>query len=424
MTTNQETTESISPSRRKLWLTIGGVVAAGSLLSAGVQLAVSADDDTQAPATAPVTVSEPAAAQPEDPAQAADRVQQSLEALIADGGYPAPGALMSVRAADGSTQDHVAGVGDVEAGTPPPVDGHVRIGSNTKTFTAVVVLQLVEEGLVDLDAPIETYLPGVVRGEGIDATAITVRHLLQHTSGLGEYVTQIMGEDPAGHLDWQDTTVDPQTLLDGALTAPVLFAPGEGWSYSNSNYLLAGLVIEKVTGRSVAEEITTRIIEPVGLTETSFPEPGDRTLPEPYVHGYHPDVQGELADVTAWDPSMAWAAGQMISTPSDVNGFFAALIEGELLEPATLEEMQQTVPAVEFGEGVGYGLGLTSTRLTCGVVSWGHGGDIFGYHTVNGMTDDGRGAAVAVTHLPAAMEHVAAVDEVVDRAICGMSSDG
>ncbi len=193
-----------------------------------------------------------------------DAVQQELNALVRDDGMPA--VLASVQDRKGRTRTYTLESGDLATGSKVPRDGQVRIGSNTKAFTAVVVMQLVAEGKVGLDASVDTYLPGLVRGEGIDGRNVTVRQLLQHTSGLPEY---------GKHVDDDEIRyryAEPHDLLDIALRYPADAAPGKTWGYSNTNYILAGLLVQKVTGRPLAEEIDRRIIKPVGLrTPTSRP---------------------------------------------------------------------------------------------------------------------------------------------------------
>ncbi|GAA0370831.1 beta-lactamase family protein [Actinoallomurus spadix] len=342
-----------------------------------------------------------------------DAVQQHLTRLVRDDGFPA--ALASVRDRDGRFHDYTAGVGDLKTRAGVPADGYVRIGSNTKTFTAVVVLQLAGEGRIRLDEPIETYLPNLVRGDGIDGRHITVRQLLQHTSGLPSY-TNIMAK---GILPFRHRYFEPRELLDLALAQKSEFAPGTKWAYSNTNYVVAGLLAEKVTGRPINEEITRRVIDRIGLRHTYFPAVGDQTIRDPHLHGYHhDDPKAPLTDVTEMDPSMGWAAGELISTPSDVDRFFTALLAGRLLAPAQLKEMRTTVPAPDFGTGVRYGLGLTSTPLSCGGLVWGHGGDIDGFATVNGATEDGRAATIAVTELPAGASQQSHLDAALDTALC------
>ncbi|WP_328329307.1 MULTISPECIES: serine hydrolase domain-containing protein [unclassified Streptomyces] len=361
-------------------------------------------------ALAPPVASAADSATPAAAAATPDAVQQALNTLVRDDGMPA--ALASVKDRDGRTRTYTAGVGDLTTNSKVPRDGQVRIGSNTKAFTAVVVLQLVGEGKIALGADVDTYLPGLVRGKGIDGRRITVRQLLQHTSGLPDYGMHI-GDD-----EIRNRYFEPRELLDIALRYKADAAPGETWGYSNTNYLLAGLIVQKVTGRPLAEEIDRRIIKRIGLRHTYFPTPGDKTIREPHPQGYHRNpADGPLRDFTEIDPSAGWAAGQLISTNSDLNRFFTALLAGRLLPAAQLAEMRTTVPAGT--SGLRYGLGLTSRPLSCGGVYWGHGGDIPGYETRGGVTDDGRAVNVAVTSIPtdeAAAQHV---KDAVDRALCG-----
>ncbi|WP_330299301.1 serine hydrolase domain-containing protein [Streptomyces sp. NBC_00503] len=338
-----------------------------------------------------------------------DAVQQSLNALVRDDGMPA--ALASVQDRDGRTRTYTAGLGDLATGSKVPRDGQVRIGSNTKTFVAVVVLQLVGEGKIGLDATVDTYLPGLVRGEGIDGRHITVRQLLQHTSGLPNY-SNYLGDDVRYY--------SPRDLLDTALQHPAEFAPGTSWKYSNTNYLLAGLIVQKVTGRPLAEEIDRRIIKRIGLRHTYFPAPGETTIREPHPHGYYREPEdGPLRDITEIDPSWGWAAGQMVSTNSDLNRFFSALLAGRLLPAAQLAQMRSTVPAeATFGPAARYGLGLVSRPLPCGGLAWSHGGSFPGYETRGGATDDGRAINVAVTMQLTDEAGRRNLERAVDTALC------
>ncbi|QKW39318.1 beta-lactamase family protein [Actinomadura sp. NAK00032] len=310
-----------------------------------------------------------------------------------DGG---PGALLHVR--DGRTRTALtSGVADVTSGAPMRAGSRFRIGSMTKPFVATVVLQLVGERRVVLDAPVERYLPGVVRGNGNDGRVITVRQLLQHTSGIPDYLTylnpQEVLKDPLAHHDTRD-------LIDLALAHPRLFEPGEGWRYSNTNYLLAGMLIEKVTGRTYAEEIRRRIIKPLRLRDTSVPTDAS-TISGRHPRGYaRPGPTAPLLDVTAFNPSAAGAGGSMISSGPDLNRFLGALVGGRLLGPAQLREMMKTRPTdpadPSDDDHRAYGLGLESRSLPCGGLYWGHSGDIFGYETVGGTTTRGRQATVMV----------------------------
>ncbi|WP_343446813.1 serine hydrolase domain-containing protein [Micromonospora schwarzwaldensis] len=347
-----------------------------------------------------------------------DVLQQHLDRLVADQHFP--GALASVRGADGRVRDRTAGVGDLRTGRGVPTDGRVRIGSNTKTFTAVVVLQLVGEGRIDLDATVERYLPGLVRGHGNDGRRITVRQLLQQTSGLPDY-DDVLFTAPQDLVDRAHAYLEPRRLVDAALTRPRRHAPGTTWEYSNTNYVLAGLIVERVTERPIGEEITRRIIAPLRLRDTSWPAAGDQRLTGRHPQGYvavAPDAP--WVDVTEMDPSLGWSAGQLISTPGDLRTFFEALLAGRLLRPAQQAAMMRTVdaPGFEPTGGWAYGLGIARHDLPCGGHAWGHGGDIQGFETRNLATTDGRGAVVAVTGLPTSPEMLEAVTDSVDAALC------
>ncbi|VXB48890.1 serine hydrolase [Plantibacter sp. T3] len=321
-------------------------------------------------------------------------LQDRMQSLV-DAGYPA--ALASVIGPDGEAIDVAAGIGDLATDEPAPVDGEVRIASNTKMFVSTVVLQLVQEGKVALDTPIDTYLPGLITGDGIDGTHITVRQLLQHTAGLPEYADQIAADAFAA----QERYTSPRDMLDIALAKPAVFAPGERWAYSNTNYLVLGLMVESVTDRALAQQIDERIVKPLDLEHTYFPAPGERELRGEHPHGYHAKTVGDLLDITALDTSFAWSAGALVSTPHELNVFMKALLDGELLNEETLAEMQTTVPAGdELWPGAGYGLGLQSYPLSCGGVAWGHGGDIPGTQTRNAVGPDGTAVTIAVTSLP------------------------
>ncbi|PWI41298.1 serine hydrolase domain-containing protein [Streptomyces sp. ICBB 8177] len=303
----------------------------------------------------------------------------------------APGALAEVSGGHGRTTVLTSGVADLATGAPMAADSRFRIGSMTKMFVATVLLQLVAERKVGLDAPIERYLPGVVRAHGNDGRDITVRQLLQHTSGLPDYLDylspQTVLSDPLAHYS-------PKDLLKLALAHPPVFAPGTGWSYSNTDYVVAGLLIEAVTGHPYGEEIDRRVIEPLGLHDTSVPVDAS-AIPGTHPHGYAAPTASERLDVSAFDPSVAYASGAMISSGADMNRFLGALLGGRLLPPAELRAMRTTVPTGD-ASGSAYGLGLESVPLPCGGRLWGHDGGIPGFETMSGATADGRAATVMV----------------------------
>ncbi|MDL4816899.1 serine hydrolase domain-containing protein [Actinomadura opuntiae] len=329
----------------------------------------------------------------------------------------APGALLEVRGRNGRTV-LTSGVGDVRNGTPVPRDSSFRVGSVTKIFVATTVLQLVAEHRVALDAPVERYLPGVIRGHGNDGRRITVRQLLQHTSGLPDYLDYVTPQDilkdPLAHHDLRE-------MVDIALDHHRVFKPGRKWEYSNTNYLVAGLLIESVTGRPYGEEITRRIIEPLGLRATSVP--GDASaIPGPHPRGYvRPGEGAPLMDVTEINPSVAGPGGGMISNGTDLSRFMQALLGGKVLPPAQLREMMRT-RSTGGSDGRAYGLGLESRRLPCGGLYWGHPGDMLGFETVTGATVDGRQATVMVNLDPGGSDaQDADMQTAVQTALCDAS---
>lgn len=406
---------ALGASRRPVFIGASSLLAVSALIAGAWWGAGTAEPKTPAgSSTAGSSTADNAAANPV--------VQGQLDGLV-ELGFPA--ALASVTLPNGDHSDYVSGVGDIETGEKVPIDGEVRVGSNTKTYTAVVVLQLVQEGLVELDTSVETYLPGLVRGEGIDGSAITVRQLLQHTSGLPDYTTGIAADIEK----IQHAYLAPRDLLDMALGQAARFAPGERWEYSNTNYLLLGLLIERMTQRPLFEQVTERIIEPLKLDHTYFPAVGEQDFRGDHPLGYHRNAAGELFDVSTLDPSWGWAAGQVIASPSDLNEFMRAVLDGRLLGDAMITEMQKSVPSDEgLWPGAEYGLGLQSYPLSCGGVIWGHGGDIHGFETRNGVAADGTAFTVAVTSLPwgfiamDAEEELTtaykAVTDAVDAAFC------
>lgn len=353
----------------------------------------------------------------------AESLKSRAQGLVG-AGYPA--ALAAVTDSKGESAGVAVGKGSLETGQAPPLDGEVRIGSNTKTFVAVVVMQMVQEGKVGLDEPIETYLPGLIKGEGIDASRITVRQLLQHTSGLPEHTDYYFSSNAAA-LENIQHYIPARDLLDVALSKPAAFEPGTQWSYSNTNYIVLGMLIERVSQRPVGEQIDQRIIKRLGLSHTYFPGNGEKKIRGSHPQGYHINGEGKLEDVTEMDASLPWAAGAMVSTPSELNTFFQAVFDGRLLTQTSIDEMKK---GVDTGSGgMVYGLGLFGTPLSCGGTSWGHGGGIFGYETHNAVGPDGTAVTVAVTALSSAIadqsnlensakEKAGKVDEAVDAALC------
>ncbi|XVV10469.1 serine hydrolase domain-containing protein [Actinoplanes sp. CA-131856] len=313
---------------------------------------------------------------PAAPAVAGTSVlQDKLDAVHAAG---MPGAFAEVR--DGKKRwTPTTGVIDVKTGEPVRDGLRHRVGSISKTFLATTVLQLSGERRLDLDAPIGRYLPRLVPAEV--GRRVTLRTLLNHTSGIGDYDSELIktAEDV---VTLCETIYRPEQLARiGLAAAPT--EPGV-YSYSNTNYVLAGLIVEKVTGHSYRSEITKRVLKPLGLRDTYF-EGADPLIRGPHMRAYVPWYEGELRDFTRCNMTWGWAAGEIVSTARDLNVFYRALLTGKLLKPSLLAAMQTTVPD---GTGGGYGLGLYYVDLPCGRV-WGHDGGTIGHVTVSWHSGDG-----------------------------------
>ncbi len=286
----------------------------------------------------------------------------------------------------GKTWGYAAGVANLSTKKPMKTDFRFRIASVTKTFTATVVLQLAGENRLNLDDSIEKWLPGVIQGNGYDAKQITIRQILNHTSGIAEYSRT----KEADFFKNRNKSFTAEDLVKLGLSLPPDFAPGKGWSYSNTGYVLLGILIEKVTGNSYAEEIENRIIEPLELSNTFLPGNSSVIPGTNHARGYvQPDGASELKDITYYNPSIGSSAGDMISTADDLNKFFSYLLSGKLLKEQQLKQMLTTVPTGS-AEIVGYGLGIYETRLPNGVSIWGHSGGIPGFSTFAGGTLGGK----------------------------------
>lgn len=275
---------------------------------------------------------------------------------------------------DGKRWSYATGTASYEMPRPVEPNFSFRIGSITKTFTASVVLQLAEEKQLNLDDTVEKWLPGVVQGNGYDGSKITIRQLLNHTSGIAAYTD----------LDMRDITL-PQNpfryystdeLISLALAKPPVFAPGEGWDYSNTNTVIAGEIIRKVTGDTYAEQIRKRFIEPLGLKETFVMEASSH-IPGKHANGYNMDRSGRLYDLTEINQSWANAAGDMVSTVEDLTTFFSALLGGKLLNQELMNQMLTTVDS-PIGK---VGLGVYEEKTPDGQSYWGHAGGTFGFET-------------------------------------------
>lgn len=323
------------------------------------------------PETAPSASDSPSRATQTLDAATIGQLQAALDDTRAEGGFP--GVIAAVISPQGTWigTSGVAAAGTDRALTP---SDRTRVGSLTKTMTATIVLQLVQEGTLSLDDTIEEYVPGMPNGD-----TATLRQLTDMSSGIPSYTAdprwqQQAFADPEKH--WT-----PEELVGFVKDAPADFAPGQGWAYSNTNYVLLGMVIEKVTGQPISDVFQERIFDPLQMTDSSFPT-DTNALPEPHLDGVTGQGQpdGQTADATNFSPSIAYTAGEVISTLEDLRKWGDALFTGEgILDPDTQQLRRESIirdipPA--YSDTAGYGLGI-------GVHGdwWGHDGAIPGYTT-------------------------------------------
>ncbi|WP_436761995.1 serine hydrolase domain-containing protein [Streptosporangium sp. V21-05] len=365
--------------------------SAKAALLAAATLAATALPITASPAIAsPATASSATASAPGHPG-----VQQVLDQAVA--AKLAPGMVADVR--DGRRSWFgSAGVSDTGTGRERRRNERFRIGSASKAFTATVVLKLAAEGRLSLDDTLDTWLPGLFDNSAYEPDRITVRQLLNQTSGVYAY-----SDDPAFFAtgvgpEWFEHRYDthtPEKLVGIALAHPPTGEPGRSFKYSNTNYILAAMIVEKATGRTFEQELIRTVIRPLRLTGTSLP----RT--DPGIRGPHPvhysilfsrDPRPAVHDATRMNQSFAWSAGGVISTTADLNRFFAALFGGRVLPPAQLREMLTTVPTegANWIPGTRYGLGVFEQELPCGTSVWGNAGATYGSWSYAMGTRDGE----------------------------------
>ena len=351
-----------------------------------------------------------ATAAPERPAAREPALQRAADALVATG---APGTIVLVRDGDRTTRV-VAGYANLATGRPMRASDRFRVGSTTKTFVSTVVLQLAGEGKLALDDSVERWLPGLVP----NGAAITVRHLLTRTrSGLADYApdeddTFIRRVLADRHKRWE-----PRELVAIGTAHPPLFTPGARWSYSNTGYILLGLIAEAASGNPLEAELRARILAPLRLRATSLDT--NPRIAGRHAHGYSRFDAPRRFDISVLDQSWAWAAGAIASTADDLARFYRALLGGRLLPPSLLAEMRATVPV--GGGHQAYGLGLIKTRYPCGLF-WGHGGETLGYQSFAESSADGERQITMVVNADQSLlgaRAQRALDRVRAIAYCG-----
>jgi D-alanyl-D-alanine carboxypeptidase len=403
------------------WIAISLAAAAATAVTA---TATAASAATASAATASAATTSPAAMTSAQRGYTQQDLQRDLDAITATG---VPGVLAEVR-----TGSHVlrgtSGVANLDTRAPVNPDGYFRIGSDTKTFVSVVLLQLVAEHRLSLDDTVARWLPGVVHGNGNDGNKITVRELLQHTSGLHNYTDDLQARitSPEAYRKLEFEHFSPTDLLNIAFSHQPTSAPGAAFNYSNTNYILLGMIIEKVTHDSWEDQVTRRIIVPLGLRHTFAPGTSTR-LPSPHATGYLIFDKNTRVDTTEENMSWAGSAGALISTASDLSRFWSAIGNGTLLPPAQILQMRQTVPAtgnVATVPGSRYGLGIFSIPLSCGGVYWSHEGDVPGYNTIGAVSADGRTTVVESINSNVDDPVLAAEYGLVDHVMCHQGGQG
>lgn len=341
--------------------------------------------------------------------QPATPMATTVEAAILAkmGALSIPGANVLLDRPDTRTWTAGFGVSNLEQNTPMRPDMHMRIGSVTKTMTATVVLQLIDEGSFTLDETLSTLLPNVA-GSIPNAERITIRHLLSMRSGIFNVVEdesffpQVLA-DPT--RPWT-----PQEMIALVAKHDPEFEPGEDFSYSNTNFVLLGLIIEDRTGQPIAEALDRRLFGPLGMARTSLPD--DETLPEPFAHGYITDPRqdtGELADFTVFNATAAWAAGGVVSTVGDLQLWLKALVDGSLLSDELQRERLTFIPVKRDPSEPSYGYGLGIANLDGQI---GHDGSVLGYNSLAVYRPETEESTIVLANLDPTREGEEAAIEI------------
>lgn len=299
-----------------------------------------------------------------------EELQGALDGAVAD--TDVPGSVARVTTPTCQWRG-AAGAGNIESMTPLQGGELFRLGSVTKTFTAAAVLALVAEGKLSLDDHVNDYVDGVPFGD-----RMTLRQVLDHTAGLNDYTRYDSFWEAA--FAEPEKVWTPQEIIAVATQEPPAFEPGEGWMYSSTGAIIAGVAVESASGMPLADYMRTAVFEPLGLEHTYLDTGGEPPVPG-LVHGYSRQEDGSLSDSTSLSHiSWAWAAGAGVSSADDLTTFFHGLLGGELLGPAELAEMTAFVPSDEafFPKCHGYGLSLMSCDDALGPMV-GHGGATWGF---------------------------------------------
>lgn len=344
----------------KLSLIEAASIAALLVMAAGCGASTTEDGGPQ-PTTPPVTPEPTPEPTPDPKVEACKAENAALQAGLDKAHAKDTDAVLAVRNPSCGARTLTSGPSKIDAGRLH------RIGSVTKTYVAAVVLGLVHDGALALDDKLSKWVTGVPNGD-----AITIRHLLTHTSGLFNYTNDKTFQKTPFTKKWT-----PQELVDVATKNPPYFEPGTSWTYSNTNFILLGMIAEKAANAKIGALVRTRVLEKAGLSATFFDgeEPMKGTLA--------PGLDSLGRDVTTqMDPSWAWAAGAIAATPDDVAKWIEALGSGTFHDPATQKELLTPVKTDQRSIDYGLGVMLFNRSITAGAgPGIGHGGDIPGFHT-------------------------------------------
>ncbi|MFE4973826.1 serine hydrolase domain-containing protein [Kitasatospora sp. NPDC056651] len=380
------------------------VAAAGAVLVATGALPAAAAGQDTADATAPDLTG----------------VRAALQATTAAG---APGAFAVIRDHGGTSRTSSVNVGLADLdGTPMNSSWRFRVGSNSKMFAAVLVMQLAEEGRIDLDRPLREYLP---EGTLPQDWTMTGRQVMEHRAGVYDHTNDLLeqaGEETTSAFEARirTTVYDPRKLVAMSVGHGLQYTPGTRYSYSNTDFVLMGLAVEHLTGQPYPEVLNERIIQPLGLRGTSFVVP-DQQIRGAHVTGYlsNDDRTKPLLDSTRQTGSWVWSAGAVISTAEDLDRFLTALMaggEGGLVSDDSLRQMTAALPTPTAK--ISYGLGLRRITLSCGDV-YGHGGIVQGFNSQSFTTPDGRRSVVVFANASNNGSVTQGLMNTLEPAFCG-----
>ncbi|MFC9324568.1 serine hydrolase domain-containing protein [Kitasatospora sp. NPDC057015] len=347
-------------------------------------------------------------------------VRAALQNAVTAG---APGAFAVIRD-HGVAETKVAltlGKADLD-GTPMNADWRFRVGSNSKMFAAVLVMQLVERGRIDLDRPLRDYLPAGTLPEG---WTMTGRQVMEHRAGVYDHTNDLLeqaGEETTSAFEARIRTkvYDPAQLVAMSVAHGQQYPPGTRYAYSNTDFVLMGMAVEHLTGRPYAEVLRDGIIDPLDLRRTSFVVP-EQEIAGRHVTGYltNDDRSKPLLDSTEQTASWLWSAGGVTSSARDMDRFLTALMAGSaggLVSDDSLKQMTSVLPTPSAT--VSYGLGLRQITLSCGKV-FGHGGIVQGYQTQSFTTPDGRRSVVVFANASNNGSVTAGLMGALEPAFCG-----